>query len=168
MDSTHLHLVLNHLPLFGLVFGFLLVVWGVVRGYSHVENAGLTTFVLAGLIAIPVYLTGEPAEEVVEHLPGVSEQFIELHEEGAIISLILAIATGAIALVTLCAKRFGSLRVGIVGSYVCLLLSLVAGASMAYTANLGGEIRHTEIRTSQTGRANAPDKPKRSEVDHDE
>jgi hypothetical protein len=37
-------------------------------------------FVLTALLALPVYFTGEPAEKVVERLPGVTEPLIEEHE----------------------------------------------------------------------------------------
>lgn len=167
MDLTHLHLILNHVPLLGIGIGFLLLVWGTVKGYEHVQNSGLATLFIMALIALPVYLTGEPAEELVEHLPGVSEQFIELHEGSALFSLVLAMVTGALAFLTLVAKRYSS-RIGIVAIYVCLLFSIVAGASMAYTANLGGLIRHSEIRASQTGETEGQGKPTKAERDEDD
>jgi hypothetical protein len=169
MDLTYLHLILNHIPVIGIIIGFLIVAWAALRGYDHVKNTGLVVLVLTALVAIPVYLTGEPAEEVVEHLPGVSEQIIELHEDAALYSLILAIVSGAIALLALIAKRFMAAKIGLVAVYACLLVSFIAAASMAYTANLGGQIRHTEIRQIQSGNANAqiqPEKTKKADDDH--
>lgn len=149
MDLTHLHLILNHIPAVGIFIGFLTVAWGIVRRYDEVQKAGLIMLVLTALVAIPVYLTGEPAEETVEGLPGVSEQIIELHEDAAIYSLVLAIVTGALAIVALFAMRFLSTKTGLFFAFVALLVSFISGASMAYTANLGGQIRHTEIRQAQ-------------------
>jgi hypothetical protein len=151
MDLTYVHLILNHIPVIGIIIGLLILAWGAVRGYDHVKNTGLAVLVLTALVAIPVYLTGEPAEEVVEHLPGVSEQIIELHEAAALYSLILAIASGAFALFALVAVRFLSAKISLVAVYGCLLVSLIAAASMVYTAYLGGQIRHSEIRRSQSG-----------------
>jgi uncharacterized membrane protein len=159
--------MLNHVPLIGIGIAFLLLVWGIVRGYENVQNSGLAALFIMALIALPVYLTGEPAEELVEHLPGVSEQFIDLHEDSALFSLALVIATGAMALLTLIAKRFSS-RIGIVAVYVSLLFSIVSGASMAYTANLGGQIRHSEIRASQTIGTEGERKPTKAERDDDD
>jgi hypothetical protein len=48
---------------------------------EELKKMSLWVFVLVALVALPVYLTGEPAEEVVEHLPGVAESFIESYEE---------------------------------------------------------------------------------------
>jgi hypothetical protein len=136
------------------MFGFLILVWGMLRGYEEVKTVGLIFLVVTAFAALPVYLTGEPAEEVVEHLPGVSEQIIELHEDSALLSLILAMATGVLALAGLIFKRFSSAGIARVSMFTVLFLSFVTGAFMARTANLGGEIRHTEIR--QTAQTNAP------------
>jgi uncharacterized membrane protein len=172
MDLTHLHLILNHIPVIGYFTGFLLLVWGILRRYDEVSKTGLVVLVVSAVVALPVYLTGEPAEEIVENLPGFSEQFIELHEDAALVSLILAIVAGAAALFALVAIRFLSSKVGTGAAYVCLLISFVTGASMAYTANVGGQIRHSEIRTSQqggsptsTGKAQ-PDEKREDDDDH--
>ena len=72
MDWTHFHLMMNHVPVLGSIFGFVLLAWGMLRGSTEIKKVALTILVLTALFAIPVYLTGEPAEETVEALPGVS------------------------------------------------------------------------------------------------
>lgn len=168
MNLAHLHLILNHLPLIGLFIGFFVLAWGVIRGYAEVRTTGLWLLLLTSLIAIPVYLTGEPAEEIVEKLPGVSEQYISLHEDSAMYSLILSIAAGALALFALVAKRYLSASISLVSVYVVMAVSLVAGASMAYTANLGGEVRHTEIRQQQMPNTNSGTKQTEGKKDDDD
>ena len=83
-------------------------------------------------------------------------------------SLSLAIATGALAFLTLVAKRFLSARFGLMAIYFCLLVSIIAGASITYTANLGGQIRHSEIRASQAGDRNVPAQRREAKVDDDD
>ena len=167
MDLTHLHLMLNHLPVVGVIFGFLILAWGILRGYEEVKTVGLIVLVVTALAAVPVYLTGEPAEETVEHMAGVSEQVIELHEDSAVLSLVLAIATGVFALAVLIIKRFSSAGFARFSMFAVLILSLVTGAFMTRTANLGGEIRHTEIRqTAQKN--NPPTESKKTEKEEDE
>ena len=56
MDGAHLHLILNHIPVFGLLVGFLLLVWGMIRGYDEVQKAALVTLFLTAATALPVYL----------------------------------------------------------------------------------------------------------------
>lgn len=154
MDLTHLHLMLNHLPVLGTTFGFLILAWGVLRGYEEVKTVGLIILIFTAVAAVPVYLTGEPAEEVVEDLPGVSEQLIELHEDSALTSFVLAIASGVLALAVLTIRRIFSNATARILIFAVLLLSFVTGVFMARTANLGGQIRHSEIR--QTTQNNDP------------
>ena len=55
---------------------------------EELKRLSCYVFVLMALLTIPVYLTGEGAEEIVEHLPGVPHELIEEHEESALGSLI--------------------------------------------------------------------------------
>jgi hypothetical protein len=75
--------VLNHIPILGTVLGFLLLSVAVARKSGELKRVSLAVFVITAVVALPVYFTGEPAEEIVEHLPGVSESLIERHEEAA-------------------------------------------------------------------------------------
>jgi uncharacterized membrane protein len=170
MDLTHLHLMLNHLPVFGVMIGFLILAWGMLRGFEEVKKIGLVVLVLTAVVAVPVYLTGEPAEETVEHLPGVTEQIIEAHEDSALLSLIPAIATGFLALAGLFLNRFSSTGVARAAMFTILLLSFVTGGLMARTANLGGQIRHTEIRQAAQNNnpASETKKVEKNETDEDD
>lgn len=146
MSWVHLHLLLNHVPVLGTAFAVLLLAYGAARHSADVTRASLGAFILFGLLGIVVYLTGEPAEEAVEHLPGVSKSLIEAHEEAAFVAMLLLAAFGLAALVALIRFRGGrSIPRGVVLS--ALLLSLIPAGAMAWTANLGGQIRHEEIRS---------------------
>ena len=76
MNWAHVHLMLNHIPVVGIGFAILLLAVAVVRRSHELTNVALVFVILVSLWAIPAYLTGEPAEEVVEDLPGVSEELI--------------------------------------------------------------------------------------------
>jgi hypothetical protein len=146
--------------------GVPLLGYALLRKSDELNRLALAILVFTALVAIPVYLTGEPSEEAVEKLPGVSEALIEQHEEGAKVSLILAIISGAIALVSIFAMR---LKKEIAGWFVLLPLvfSIATAVSMARTANLGGQIRHTEIRgvTANSGQAVKPETEKEDDED---
>lgn len=146
MSAVHLHLVLNHVPVLGVVFAFGLLLFAFVKPNRGFERLSLTLFVLIALAAIPVYLTGEPSEDAVEHLPGVSEAIIEQHEESATVALASMEALGLLGIVGLIVSRAGKP----VPRWIhlsSLALSLVASVLMLRTATLGGQIRHTEIRS---------------------
>ena len=148
MDSTYFHLAMNHFPVIGSIFGMVILAWGIFRGNEEVKNLGLAAMILTALVAIPVFLTGEPAEENVEKLPGVLESVIEQHEDFAKFALTAAIASGVAAFCTLIYGRFRSGH-GVAGrslAIVTLALSIATVGAMSWTAKLGGVIRHTEIR----------------------
>ena len=148
MTAAHLHLVLNHAPLFGIVFAVLGLAWALARANDGVARASLGLLVLAGLLVVPVYLTGEEAEDVVEGRAGVSEAVIEAHEEAALGG---AIATGAVAvlgLVVLIGFRKREIPRATTG--LVLVLALAAAGWIGYVANLGGQISHPEIRDGAT------------------
>ena len=110
--------------------------------------------IVIALLAIPAYLTGEPAEELVENLPGVSKSSIEQHEEAAQVAFAGVLVVGVAALGGLVFSRRGKLVPNWL-SVIVLVLSLIVFALMARTANLGGFIRHAEIRPDfQPPRAN--------------
>lgn len=145
MNQAHLHLLLNHLPLLGTAFGVLLLLFALWRKSAELQRVSLGVFVLAALSAIPTYLTGEPAESVVEHLPGVAEAFIEQHESASLIALVAAMVTGVASLAGLLLTRRAA-KLPAWATIAPLVLALATGGLMARTANLGGQIRHTEIR----------------------
>lgn len=144
MSSVHLHLLLNHFPVIGGIIGVLLLAFAAWRGGPELLRATLALYVLLAGIAVVVYLTGEPAEEAVEHLPGFSEAIVERHEEIALISTIAMGIAGVLALVALVVQRKRVLPAWVARGGVVVAAGVVA--LMGYTANLGGQIRHTEIR----------------------
>jgi uncharacterized membrane protein len=145
MTSAHLHLLLNHLPIITTIIGACLLIWATIRNSDEIRKVSFVLFVAAALIAIPTLLTGHQAEDIVEGLPGVNEAFIEEHEEAATLSFWTLEVLGAVSLLGLVLSR----RNGNIAkfSYLPLALALVTAGMMAWTAELGGEIRHTEIRS---------------------
>jgi uncharacterized membrane protein len=146
MDLAHLHLMLNHVPVVGIAIGFAVLLAGAVARSRGISGAGLAIIVFSALVAVPVYLTGESAEELIEKLPGSSESLTSQHESAAALSLALVIASGVFALgagFLAFVKNTDRPNILVIGT---LLVALITGTSMFRTANLGGQIRHTEIR----------------------
>jgi uncharacterized membrane protein len=146
MSVTHLHLLLNHFPVIGTILGIALLAIALMRRSSELGKVSLGLFAALGAISVLVYFTGEPAEEAIEKLPGFSEAITERHEEFALIATIILTSFGTLALGALAVFRNKSLpRWVTLGSFA---ISLVAGVLMGYTGMLGGQVRHTEIRSS--------------------
>ena len=147
MNWAHVHLLINHIPVLGTVFGTLLLVFGLVKKNEEIKRVSLGIFVIIAVATVPVYFTGEPAEEIVEHLPGVEEPIIEEHEESALVAFIAVGILGVAAIGVLWRYRHADTipkRFVIAG----LILSIVVCGLMAWTADLGGKIRHPEIRSA--------------------
>ena len=148
MNAAHLHLLLVHIPVVVVPLACIVLLCGVRRDSLPITRTALTILLVASLIAIPTFLSGGEAEEIVEHLPGISEHLIEEHEEAADIALWLTLGVGVLSLLSLLAIRTGAalertlLR-------ATLLLSCVSSAALAYTANEGGRIRHPEAFSAE-------------------
>ena len=159
MSLTHLHLILNHIPVVGTFCGLGLLAFALWRDSEDIKRAALGVLVMAALVAIPAYLTGEPAEDGVKGLPGVAKAVIEQHEAAAGVALGGVLALGALALVGLIWFRGKRLLPAWFGG-ITLAGALIVSGLMAWAASLGGEVRHTEIRS---GAATSPDQKR----DHD-
>ena len=146
MNFAHIHLLLNHVPVVGLPIALAFLVFSLIKRNVQVQRFSL--FVLFGLAAmvLPVYLTGEPAEKVIEHLPEFAESFVESHEDAALVSLILTLVTGVAAAAAFWLQK--DQKKGRIAVFGVLGLACLATISLAYTANLGGKVRHTELRSS--------------------
>lgn len=147
MSWAHVHLALNHVPVVGLLIVLLLLAVARLRSSTELTRASYALLVLLGVTAVVVYLTGEPAEELIENLPGFSEALVEEHEEVALIATIGMGVLGLVALVGLIRFRPPRIEPAWYGRGV-LLLALLMGGVIVWTANLGGQIRHSEIRAN--------------------
>lgn len=147
MDATHLHLILTHFPIVGTIIGIGIMAYGLFSKNDAIKKVALVTFVLMAILTIPVFLTGEEAEETVENIAGVSEQIIENHEELAAIAIWFMGILGVLSLITFFAifKKWGFAKIL---SIITLIVSLGTFGIFAQVGNTGGEIRHSEIRTT--------------------
>jgi uncharacterized membrane protein len=145
MNATQLHLALTHVPVVLSIIGLVILIISFFTKSNTLTKTALWILLAAGVFTLPVYFTGEGTEEAVEGLPGVSEVDIEQHEDFAKATLVLVSASGLLALVGLMAYAFG--RFVTVVKVLSLLLAFASAGAMARTAHLGGQIRHTEIRT---------------------
>lgn len=146
MNSVHLHLILTHVPVVGTLFTLALLVIGVARGSDELKKVALWSFAIFAALSIPLFLTGEPAEEAVEHLPGVSKIAIDTHEDAAKVAFGVILFLGAIALAGLALFRRRPMPQWF--ALFVLALAIATSGLLIWTANLGGKVRHTEIGAS--------------------
>lgn len=144
MNAAHIHLVLNHVPILGFAFGFLLLAWARWRNSEETARAVLALFTVVGLTSIAVFFSGEQAEDVVEGLAGVSHDAIEVHEEFAELAMIVSVIVAAASAGALVAFWKRALPGWVTN--VGLVAGLVTFGMLAYAGFQGGQIHHQEIR----------------------
>jgi hypothetical protein len=170
LTPAHLHLLVNHLPVEGSVFGALLLLYAMIRNNAELKRTSLIVLVFVGITAFVADTTGGGAARIVRQIPGTDRKDITEHAKAAEFAKIMSGLTAAVALVGLIAAWRRKEKVQLVSTngnetiandYVryhkaphtpvvvlCLLLSLVSVSVLARVAYLGGKIRHPEIDAS--------------------
>jgi uncharacterized membrane protein len=147
MNQTHLHLLINHLPIIGSILGGLVLAHGIWAKSYQTKIAAYNLLLISSVGAVIAYLTGEAAEETVENIQGISKTMLDQHEDAAVYSLVALITLGILSIGGL----FLTIRkspLSIPAAWVILVVSIVSFGIIARTGYLGGQIRHTEISTA--------------------
>lgn len=158
MDAPQLHLMLNHIPVIGTLIVVIALGAAKVFRSAALQRFGLAILLGAALVGVPVFLSGEPTEERIEEMAGVSETSIEAHESAAKAATLALVILGVLALGGLVSERSRASRLYSGAMLVC---TLALSLGMAWTAHLGGRIHHPEIRGEPTAEAAVQD-------DHDD
>src|SRR5579884_2564526 len=146
MNWTHVHLLLNHFPTVGMIVGLCIFIAALVSKSNDLKRASLFVFFFIALLAIPTFVTGTAAELALEKTPEVSKTTIQMHETAAFEALWFMELTGALSWLGLWQYR-RLLRLPQGTMTAVLLTGVVSFGLMARAANIGGDIRHPEIRT---------------------
>ena len=144
MSFVHLHLAINHSPLYATLFAFFALLAGVIKRNRSVATTGLVMAIAAAVCAGEAFFTVDQAADFISSSPpiaGVDKDLIHEHSLAAGFSLTSACICGALAIATFFFRRRWM--------EVVLLVLLAWSASVVMrTAYLGGRIHHPEVRTS--------------------
>lgn len=149
MNDAHWHLVVNHFPIIGSIFGLGILIAGLVLKNKTSINTAYIIFIIAALFALASMATGEGAEELVEDMPNVGHEIVHEHEEMAEKLALTLYLLGAVSIAGLILNIKQHSKARLV-SFVALILGLVAIFLGKVTGTTGGEVRHTEIRAAAT------------------
>jgi hypothetical protein len=145
MNDAHYHLIVNHLPIVGLLIGILVLIAGLVFNKTEVKLTALGILIFSAITSIAAFYTGEGAENIVENLEGISETLIHTHEEYAETFYTLSLIQGGLSLLTFILE-LKKMKFTKYLMMLCLVIALVDGVLATYVGSSGGEIRHPEIR----------------------
>ena len=149
MNDAHLHMIVNHFPIIGTIFGLGILISGMILKNNSVKNTAYVLFIVAAIFAAFSMGTGEGAEELVEDMPTVGKQIIHEHEEMAEKLAVVLYVLGIISLGGLILSYLKNAKATML-SYVALVVAVVGVFFAQQTGTSGGEIRHTEIRPNAT------------------
>ncbi len=143
MNDAHLHLLINHFPIIGTVFGFGILVAGIISKNKSIQNTAYIIFIICMILGKVSMFTGDKAEDIVENL-GISHDLIHEHEEQAETYMKMAYALGVISIISLLANIRNHPKSKLF-SFLTLTLAIVTIILSKSVGTSGGEIRHTEI-----------------------
>jgi len=147
MNAAALHLAINHLPVVGILLATIAVAWAYYKNQTDLTDGALLLTALVAVLALPVFMSGEPAEEFLKtiQLLDIDGTRIERHEWFATFALITIEAAGGFALITYFQRRHQNQAIHDKRLLILVMVScIVATAIMMRTAQLGGQIHHSE------------------------
>lgn len=166
MNEAHVHLIINHFPIIGLILGCLVLLIGLLMKSSLVRRVGLGLLLIAGITSIVAFSTGEGAEEIVEETISMnmcndkscvcppemikkmeleSEHYIHEHEEKA--EGLMPFMWGIIVLSFIALYlEWKNKSMAMIASLIVLVIAFIAVFFAREVGTSGGEISHPEIR----------------------
>ncbi len=146
MNEAHLHLMVNHFPIIGLIFGFGILMAGLILRNNGIKNTSFTILILSAVFAFFSMATGEGAEELVEDLPNIGHHIIHEHEEIAEKFALLLYALGLLSIYGF----YLNIKKNAKGRFISIIILFISAIGIVLalkTGTSGGEIRHVEIRS---------------------
>ena len=166
MNDAHLHMVFNHFPIIGTIFGLGILITGIVTKNKSIQNVSYVLFIIAAITAFISMSTGEGAEELVQDMPSVGKKIIHEHEEIAEKLALILYLLGTVSILGLYTNSKNHSKAKLV-SFVVAVIAIAGVVLGKFVGTSGGEIRHTEIRNdSNAGTLNKLENTK-SENDTD-
>ena len=129
----------------GSLFAAVLLGAGLLRRSLDLTRAGLVAVLAAGLLCLPAQLTGEGAAAIARQLPRTSRALIQNHAEAAELGFWALETAAALALFGLLLLKTASPKARLL-AVLTLAATVLSFGLLARAGNLGGQIRHTEIR----------------------
>jgi hypothetical protein len=158
-QPEYIHVLLNPLPVYGLLVGWIGLVIGLALRSRRAQIATLSLVLLSSISAWPVYEFGQQGyDRVLSMTDEAGEAWLDEHMHRAedliwVFYVLAALSAFAIAVPIKWPKSSVPLAIAVI------LVGAVTLGSGAYIAYAGGRVRHREFR-------NEPPPPKRSEHEH--
>jgi hypothetical protein len=158
-QPEYIHVLLNPLPVYGLLVGWVGLVIGLALRSRRAQIATLSLVLLSSISAWPVYEFGQQGyDRVLSMTDEAGESWLDEHMHRAEKLIWVFYALAALSVFAIAAPIKWP-RCSVPLAVAVILLGAVTLGSGAYIAYAGGRVRHREFR-------NEPPPPKRSEDEH--
>ncbi|MCZ6855149.1 MAG: hypothetical protein O7G86_14665 [Gammaproteobacteria bacterium] len=145
-DPAYRHVLLNHIPVIGLIIAFVVLIIGAVFRQTAVLLTGLALVAVSAGLSLPVGIFGNDAYPAVfDRLDGDGRAWLDYHMSLADTWLPVLYTNAAVAVIAL---GIGILRPPrLRAAALVVTLITLGGIGTSFTiANAGGKIMHPEFR----------------------
>src|SRR5436190_14432243 len=101
MDLAHVHLLLNHWPILGSLIALALYALALATNSDDLKQVSLAFYALLALLAVPTYISGNAADEVLKKTANWPTDLVHAHQGAAMLGLIFIEITGLAAFIGL-------------------------------------------------------------------
>jgi len=153
-SGPHLHIVMNHLPIYGAIFALGLFLTSIhLKSWFlptfhlksvELKQASLVLFVILGIVSIPTYITGAAAMWAYQGRGDVSSDVIMAHQDAALLAFLFLGLTGCVAWLALWQRRRFE-RVHAWSLYAILILAVISVIQLIRTGSFGGTIVRPDL-----------------------
>jgi uncharacterized membrane protein len=144
MNEAHWHIVINHFPIIGIIFGLGILISGLVFKNNAVINTAYFVFIFSALSAFLSMASGEGAEHQVMKELKIGHKIIHEHEEYAEKFAIVSYLLGIISILGLYFNNKKHDKAKWI-SFSCLAIAILVILLSYKVGTSGGEIIHKEI-----------------------
>ena len=145
----YIHVVLNHLPIYGSILGALALAISLVLRSRAAQITALTITLLAGASAYPVLVTGQRAYKAIRSMADDNgAEALDEHMDRAEKTIGAFYFLALLALVGLLVPIKWP-KTSFLLAAVTLAVAIICSGLAVYIAQAGGQVRHPEFRPSE-------------------
>ena len=146
----YIHVVLNHLPIYGTILGALALAISIVLRSRAAQITALILTLIAGASAYPVFVTGQRAYKTIRGMAddagadALDEHMDRAEKTIGAFYLLAALAVAGLLVPIKWPKSAVPLAA------LTLIVAILCSGIAVYIAQPGGRVRHPEFRPSET------------------
>jgi uncharacterized membrane protein len=148
MNDAHFHMLVNHFPIIGTIFGFGILLVAFLKKNKTLLNTAFSLFIIAAVFAALSMFTGEGAEHQLINQKLADHPIIHEHEEAAEKLALVLYILGLLSISGIYMNLKNKAKANVM-AFLIIIVAAIAILFATQAGTTGGEIRHTEIRETK-------------------